>query len=44
MNFLEARWRLQLVAEMTVGSPLRAAAQADNAKVQRLKEATRGPV
>lgn len=37
-----ARWRLQLIAETTVGTRLRAAAAAQDQKVRKLRQVTHG--
>lgn len=37
-----ARWRLQLLAELTVGTALRQAQALDDAKVHKLKRVTHG--
>ena len=43
MTVIQARWRLQLLAELGVGRLVREAEREDDDKVARLKEATHGP-
>jgi hypothetical protein len=42
MTVLQARYRLQLVAEMQVGSPLRQQQAAEDQKLGRVKARARG--
>jgi hypothetical protein len=42
MTFMQARWRLQLLAELGIGTLVREVKQAEDAGVRKLREATSG--